>query len=650
MAAENVWQLDDKFFRRQFESGSSILLLDGFDEVASEHERGLVSALVGRFADAYDRCQIVLTSRPKAYAKDAALRGFENVHVAPLTEESIDAFLHRWCKALFPDAPAQAEAHRRELDYALQARSEIRRMATNPVMLTALAVVHWNERRLPEQRADLYESIIRWLARARENRLGRPPAERCVILLQEVALAMHDHPEGRQIEVPRRWAAERISTMGEFSDAGDYRVEEAERFLGEEELDSGIVVRRGDYLRFWHLSFQEFLAARAVGARPEAGQRSLLFTDRKRLFSPEWRETVLLYAGVLHGQGPQKVDKMLESMLEGQSPQATVAESAQRVGLIGAIQRDLASLNYRVRDPRYHQMLTDVMAIFDPSKCQSISFDLRLGAADALGQAGDPRLETDSWVLVGPGECWLGAQGLDPAAEQYDAGAISIESPSHKVSLSAFQVRRFPVTVGEYAKFLADDGYQEQEYWRDGGYGLWKRPEGWDNQVLYPNRPIVGVSWYEASAYCRWTGRGIRLLTEAQWELAARGTEGRLFPWGSALPDPSRLNFAKSAIGHVTPVGLYPLGATPCGIHDLAGNVFEWCLDSFVDYRCPVKKRTGERVGDHQTFRVVRGGCFTSVAHLVRCAFRGRYRPDYRSSSVGFRVCRMEVNARADRE
>src|SRR5207248_2285847 len=161
--------------------------------------------------------------------------------------------------------------------------------------------------------------------RARENRSGRLPAERCVILLQEIALAMLDHPEGRCMEVSRRWAAEQISEIAEFAGAGDYRVQEAERFLAEEELDSGIVVRRGDNLRFWHLSFQEFLVARAIAARPDRRQQEILFADRTRLFSAEWREPVLLYAGVLHGQGPQKVDALLDAVLQGQSPRATLA-------------------------------------------------------------------------------------------------------------------------------------------------------------------------------------------------------------------------------------------------------------------------------------------------------------------------------------
>jgi hypothetical protein len=121
-------------------------------------------------------------------------------------------------------------------------------------MLTALAVVHWNEKRLPEQRAELYESILTWLARSREQREGRLSADRALEVLRELALAMQLHQDGRQVRVPRRWAAERVA--GYFGEPGDrFGVDRAERFLREEEIDSGIVVARGHDIRFWHLSF-----------------------------------------------------------------------------------------------------------------------------------------------------------------------------------------------------------------------------------------------------------------------------------------------------------------------------------------------------------------------------------------------------------
>src|SRR5204862_1716563 len=127
---------------------------------------------------------------------------------------AIEGFLGHWSRALFPGDERSAESHLEALREALKARIAIRRMARNPVMLTALAVVHWNERRLPEQRADLYDSILVWLARAREKRPGRESAEGCLRLLQHLALAMQNHPKGRQVQVEKGWAADLLGPNG----------------------------------------------------------------------------------------------------------------------------------------------------------------------------------------------------------------------------------------------------------------------------------------------------------------------------------------------------------------------------------------------------------------------------------------------------
>jgi len=199
--------LDEAFFRDQLESGQALVLLDGLDEAPTEKHRRTMAELLERTTERYGRCRYVLTSRPAAFTDELVLPGFVHVEIDPLEDAAIETFLRRWCEALFADSPAEAGAHCAELLDALRARFEIRRLARNPVMLTALAVVHWNEKRLPEQRADLYESIITWLSRARMHRPHRSPPERCVGLLQDLALAMQDHAEGRQTQIPRHAAA-----------------------------------------------------------------------------------------------------------------------------------------------------------------------------------------------------------------------------------------------------------------------------------------------------------------------------------------------------------------------------------------------------------------------------------------------------------
>src|SRR5262249_35762629 len=151
------------------------------------------------------------TTRPGAYVGQAVLQNFEHVWIDPLDESGVSRFLERWCDAVFPTAPHEAHRHFSDLSNALFASRDIRRMARTPIILTALALVHWNERRIPEQRADLYGSVIQWLTRSRPQRVGRLPAERSVVLLQELALAMQCEPSGRQVQTSRHWAAEAIA-------------------------------------------------------------------------------------------------------------------------------------------------------------------------------------------------------------------------------------------------------------------------------------------------------------------------------------------------------------------------------------------------------------------------------------------------------
>jgi hypothetical protein len=186
----------------------------------------------------------------------------------------------------------------------------------------------------------------------------------------------------------------------------------AERFLVEEETDSGILVSRGNTLRYWLLTFQEYLAAKALASK-DADRRRLLVQESK-LYLPDWKETVLLLAGVLCKQDPERVDAFLKEMLDHLGAKATLEERARCVGLVGRILQDLKSWNYRIADVRYRENQDHMLAIFDPETARQIEFQTRLEAAEAFGQAGDPRLGRDNWVRVEGGPFWMGAQSKDP--------------------------------------------------------------------------------------------------------------------------------------------------------------------------------------------------------------------------------------------
>jgi Sulfatase-modifying factor enzyme 1/Domain of unknown function (DUF4062)/NACHT domain len=577
--------LDERFFREKLEKGPALVLLDGLDEAPGAAERESMVRLFENATRAWRKCRFVVTTRPLSYQGKGVLAGFETAQIEPLETAAIERFLERWCAALFPESAAGAKRHLGELTEALRSVPEIRRMARTPVMLTALAVVHWNERRLPEQRADLYESILNWLARSREKRPGRASAERCLTLLGELALAMQSAPKGRQAQVEKGWAAEALAPRFEGATEAQRR-ELALRFVEEEEVDSGIVVSRGAAVRFWHLTFQEYLAARAIAGLVEADQRELLLGE-DRIFRPEWRETALLLAGVLGvRQGADKVNGLFAAVLDRLELEAALSAKAKFAGLLGAMVNDLKPLEYQPADDRYRELMDAVLGIFDRKKAEGVDFAVRLEAAEALGQAGDPRIGRENWVRI-----------------------------------DSFEIGRYPVTVAEYRRFVEDEGYQHERWWKAGGFGS-TEPQEWEEQKEHPNRPVTGVTWFEASAYCAWAG--VRLPTEAEWDRAAAGTEGRKFPWGKEEPDATRANYDEGGPGHVTPVGLYPAGATPEGILDLAGNVWEWVGDRY----------------DEGEARVLRGGPWYAVAAALRSATRIWVEPVGWGALIGFRVAR----------
>ncbi|HZT33077.1 MAG TPA: SUMF1/EgtB/PvdO family nonheme iron enzyme, partial [Bryobacteraceae bacterium] len=632
--------LPEPYLRRRIEEGPCLLLLDGLDEAPSEAARETVARLVERAARAWAHCRFVVTTRPQAYRDDTALSGFDEARIGALEDEAMCVFLSRWCGALYPESPRKAEEHAQELIQAMRAKPEIWRMARNPVMLTAVAVLHWNEKRMPEQRADLYESILGWLAKSRERRPGRPSPERCLALLQELAWAMQSRPGGRWVQAEREWAVTVLAPRFREEKSDEERQERARRFLGEEELDSGIVVRRGGDVRFWHPTFQEHLAARALAALDAEERNRILFAERLA-YSPEWREVVLLLAGLLHGKRVEQADALVSAALDALYRGSGWRGVRQRLGaapplvercrcavLLGAILRDLQPLKYRPSDPRCEGVVRSVLDIFDVQKSAGIPLRGRREAAEALGQAGDPRLRPENseenWVTIPAGSFLMGAEKEDPGKPNYDAGAYDDEGPVREVRLGAYQMGRYPVTVEEYRRFVEDEGYQNQQFWKEGGYGERTQPDEWEEQLLHPNRPVVNVNWYEAAAYCAWAGG--RLPTEAEWERAARGTEGRRYPWGPEPPDASRANYDETKVGTASPVGLFPRGATPApeGICDLAGNVWEWVADWYEEGK----------------YRSVRGGSWLFHSGDLRASYRYRLGPEIRVDYIGFRCAR----------
>jgi toxoflavin biosynthesis protein ToxD len=219
----------------------------------------------------------------------------------------------------------------------------------------------------------------------------------------------------------------------------------------------------------------------------------------------------------------------------------------------------------------------------------------------------------------------------DWAYEWSDNELFAAEQPQHILSLPVYEIAKYPVTNEEYHIFTSDVAYRLPRDWT--GFTFREDTE---------NHPVVGVSKIDAEAYIDWlnrkTGMSFRLPTEAEWERAARGTDGRIFPWGNTF-DPWRCNTAESVKKGTTAIGFYsPGGDSPSGAVDMVGNVWEWTQSLFLPYPFSVN---GAADGAKARGRyVVRGGAWYYTRKLARCAAREGILADYVSSSIGFRLAR----------
>jgi formylglycine-generating enzyme required for sulfatase activity len=239
--------------------------------------------------------------------------------------------------------------------------------------------------------------------------------------------------------------------------------------------------------------------------------------------------------------------------------------------------------------------------------------------ADAVAEQAPPLVACNpkdgaEIIFIPAGEFLMGSD------KSKDKLADDDELPQRKVYLDGYWIYKYEVTVAQYRKFCQETGKQ-----------MPKEPSwGWQDE-----HPIVNVSWEDARTYCDWAG--VELPTEAQWEKAARGTDGRIYPWGNEW-DASKCNNKTTGPGRTTPVSSYPAGVSPYGVMDMAGNAWEWCADWYdKNYYASAHDRNPQApLSD--IYRVLRGGSWViGNPNILRAANRYRRYPDNRYIFVGFR-------------
>jgi formylglycine-generating enzyme required for sulfatase activity len=642
--------------KRELLERGGLVLLDGLDEVPeADRRRAQVKAAVQGFVEDFPRCRYLVTSRTYAYQRqDWKLEGeFTEAVLAPFTQGQITRFVARWyahvgAKRGWDEAHAQGQATL--LQDAIGRSARLAELATRPLLLTLMASLHaWRGGSLPERREALYADAVDLLLEQWEGRKvvrdaeGQPlvrqrslaewlKVDRDVVRgeLERLAFEAHrDQPQQGEEEAPVGTAdiaqARLVSAlMGVVRNPQVNPSQLVVHICNR----AGLLAARGEGVyTFPHRTFQEYLAA--CHLTDHGFPRRIV--ARLREDPQRWREAVLL-AGAKAARGTASAAWNLAEALCCREPPPDKGDDADAWGALLAAQVLLENVDlaWEAVDewdrPKLDRVRRWQRAIVTRGWLPPVD---RALAGDALAVLGDDR-DFNALVEVPEGTFLMGEEGGGDA------------SPQHEVWLPTFKIGKYPVTVAQFRAFVEASGYQPASSRCLDGVA---------------NHPVIYVSWHDARAYCAWLTKAwraagrigedevVRLPSEAEWEKAARGPDGRDYPWGDRW-DAAKCNVVETQIGGTSPVGMFPEGASPYGCLDMAGNVWEWTRslwgENFSEpaFEYPYAARDGREdveAGD-EVRRVVGGGAFLNHEGFVRCASRFSYDPNLRGADGGFRI------------
>jgi len=697
---------------RGFLKKGCLLMFDGMDEVEFAERANVRAAIEGIVASsgAASRNVYLVTTRPSAADATNQLAGFETAVVQPITPEKREEMINLWCDSVYPTL---TEAGNKSKDLLKRIQNPlVDEMAVTPLMINIFALVYFHSRDLPSQRAELFEQAVKALltdphkqgqAVSDSELWGGRPANQRFDDMALIAYILHD--EGKTAIF-----ADELIAMEEFwkrfGEEKESAQQKAADFLE-------LVARRGGLLRqdgksydFYIRRFREFLAGHHLAQKKEERWSAVL---QKHVADDHWVEPVLLAVGFLAYTNDNKAKKLMQTLLSVAQADATRRDVALTLAGI-ALADVLKNPTEQVRSlfaAEKESLPASMREIFEKNP-PVLGADLRYRLGLALGEIGDPRFPVSvingvkvilpPLISIPAGVFRMGTNEDDEKIiEEQKATSWDSEKPAHNVLLSEYSIGKYLVTNAEFRCFVEQGGYDPNATWwsadgRKWRLGNWesdlewldeKYREGYKNwlagrkrrdQPFYwddpnwnaPNFPVVGISWFEAEAYCKWLTFNVerstlnvnekyefRLPTEAQWEKAARshpplpageglGVRARIWAYGNTWDsEKANTDEAKKKLAATSPVGMYPHGASPYGLEDMMGNVWEWQFDWYNadEY----KNRLGKEVKDpcrveDGNARAVRGGSWDLNRFNARCASRLRGVPDNFSDSLGFRL------------
>jgi formylglycine-generating enzyme required for sulfatase activity len=636
--------------------GQTLVLLDGLDEVL-ENRTFVVDRVEEFFRQhAPSGNRLVVTSRIVGY-RDVPLRagGLDTVTLVDFQREQIEQFAHNWCHAFevathgdAPEAHQAAETEKAELLEAVFSNPGVERLASNPLLLTILALIKRQGVSLPHRRVELYELYLRTLisawsqARALDRRPVGPELDylETARVLAPLALWLRKTNPGaglaHQKEV-QDWLAAYYQGDEWGLRPGQAR-QRARGFMAAVRKYSNLLVERGEgAYGFIHLTFEEYLAAQGVAQRGELDLSRATDLLLAYLDDPAWHETTLLtvgYLGIVQ-RNRRSASAVIEDLL---AAQREGPGQGWNVIVAGEAVRDVGTVG--VTDRCQGRVLEALVAAMQDA---AVRPDYRRRAGLLLGWLGWLPGDLDEWIHIPAGPFLYG------------------DRPEERTIEYPYRISKYPVSNAQFARFVEAGGYEEPGYWSPEGLAWrngdsddrapqpWRdwikkrppqqrnRPMWWGSpDIANPLTPVVGISWFEAQAYCNWLTGELRragaidqdesacLPTEEEWERAARGAAGHEYPWGSEF-DVARANLklGPHPAGGATAVCTYPDGVSPEGVWDCSGNVWEWTGSWY---------HRGE-------MRVLRGGSWLyDDEGFARCSVRYYGPPAYFGGDVGFRV------------
>jgi formylglycine-generating enzyme required for sulfatase activity len=525
--------------------------------VPNEDERALVSQAVRDLTNGRPHARMVVTSRTQAYQGKAVLgQDFRVVRVLPLELEQVADLIRRAYRAIYP-AEVERDDRERQAENliasvtSLEAERAMRlgatddnRLVTTPLLVRMLLIVHFNLRRLPDQRAELFMEVVDTLLTSSYNP-DEAVAQRLAQLggdwrmrrdmLQYLAFQMHSRGQEAGREIGERELPEVLCTyLQQRRHTSQNAAEElVADLVSVSRQRGGLLEERAGRYRFSHLSFQEFLTARYL-AEVERDVTSIagFLEQQSRLADSWWREPILLTGGYLYVTAPDTATDLLRRLAhlgESRPPHTAQALAAAELAAATFLEWGGAETTQQALACRLVALLTDPV-LPDVPRAR------RVTASHVLARLGDPRdgvgkrgkVPHLAWCKVPAGPFRLGANNNEEANDN--------EKPQHELTLPTFYIGRYPITNAQFAPFVEGSCYQDRQWWTEAGWA-WRhgaepdlsyitdmnhrkdytdwlaqrplerrgKPFFWhDERLNLPTQPVTGVSWYEAMAYCAW--------------------------------------------------------------------------------------------------------------------------------------------------